>query len=86
LPRLSGFGFSDAPDRTQFQYTFEHLTEVMDGFTETVGLKRYAMYIFDYGAPVGSAVGAGASGARHRHHLANGSAYEEGLSVGLQVA
>src|SRR3954453_22881139 len=52
-PDYPGFGFSDAPDRAQFKYTFEHLTEVMDGFTETVGLKRYAMYILDYGAPIG---------------------------------
>src|SRR5213083_3616207 len=41
-PDYPGFGFSDAPDRTLFKYTFEHLTEVMEEFTQTVGLKRYA--------------------------------------------
>ena len=52
-PRLSGVWFlrCAGPD-TCSKYTFEHLAEVMDGFTRTVGLKRYAMYIFDYGAPI----------------------------------
>src|SRR5215831_9239710 len=52
-PDLPGFGFSDSPDRKDFKYTFDNLSEVIDGFTETVGLKRYAVYVFDYGAPVG---------------------------------
>jgi pimeloyl-ACP methyl ester carboxylesterase len=52
-PDMPGFGFSDAPDRTQFKYTFAHLSEVMTRFTETVGLNRYAVYVFDYGAPIG---------------------------------
>src|SRR5215471_16774874 len=52
-PDLPGFGFSDAPDRKQFRYTFEHLAKVMAGFTEAIGLERFAIYVFDYGAPVG---------------------------------
>src|SRR6202047_4235886 len=52
-PDLPGFGFSDAPDRKQFRYTFENLAKVIDRFTQTIGLKRYAIYVFDYGAPVG---------------------------------
>src|SRR5215813_1874030 len=52
-PDYPGFGFSDAPDRAQFAYTFEHVSEVMGRFTERVGLARYAMYILDYGAPIG---------------------------------
>jgi pimeloyl-ACP methyl ester carboxylesterase len=52
-PDLPGFGFSGAPDRAQFKYTFDNLAKVVDRFTETVGLKRYAIYLFDYGAPVG---------------------------------
>src|SRR5215813_7650490 len=52
-PDLPGFGFSDAPERKQFGYTFDRLAKVIDRFTETIGLDRYAMYIFDYGAPVG---------------------------------
>src|SRR5215472_4207314 len=52
-PDLPAFGFSDAPDRKQFRYTFEHLAQVIGGFTEAIGLERYAIYVFDYGAPVG---------------------------------
>ena len=52
-PDLPGFGFSQAPDRKQFRYTFEHLAKVIDNFTQTIGLERYAIYVFDYGAPVG---------------------------------
>jgi pimeloyl-ACP methyl ester carboxylesterase len=52
-PDLLGFGFSDAPDRAQFKYTFDRLAKVVDAFTEVIGLKRYAIYVFDYGAPIG---------------------------------
>src|SRR5260370_621861 len=53
-PDLPGFGFSDAPPREAFAYTFEHLAQVIQRFTETIGLDRYALYVFDYGAPNGS--------------------------------
>jgi pimeloyl-ACP methyl ester carboxylesterase len=46
-PDLPGFGFSDAPDRTQFRYTFDSLTKMIDGFTQAIGLKRSAIYVFD---------------------------------------
>src|SRR5215468_8635369 len=52
-PDLPGFGFSDSPPRGQFKYTFENLAHVIDTFVEKIGLKRFALYIFDYGAPVG---------------------------------
>ena len=51
-PDLPGFGFTDAPDRAQFKYTFDHLTDVIERFTEVLGLKCYALFVFDYGAPV----------------------------------
>ena len=81
-PDLPGFGFSDAPGRSQFAYTFDHLADVMDRFTDAVGLTRYALYIFDYGAPVGLRLAL-----RHPDRIAalvsqNGNAYEEGLSEG----
>ena len=82
-PDYPGFGFSDAPDRTQFKYTFEHLTEVMDGFTQAVGLKRYTMYIFDYGAPVGLRLALAHPERVTAIISQNGNAYEEGLSVGF---
>ena len=53
-PDLPGFGFSDAPDRQRFRYTFENLAKVIDRFVQSIGLKRHAIYVFDYGAPVGS--------------------------------
>jgi len=81
-PDLPGFGFSDAPDRKKFVYTFDHLASVIDGFTQAIGLDPYAMYIFDYGAPVGLRLAL----ARPERITAiisqNGNAYEEGLSQG----
>jgi pimeloyl-ACP methyl ester carboxylesterase len=81
-PDLPGFGFSDAPDRARFKYTFEHLTDVIDRFTEVLHLQRYAIYVFDYGAPVGFRLAV-----RHPERITalisqNGNAYEEGLSDG----
>src|SRR5215472_1076755 len=81
-PDLPGFGFSDAPDRQQFRYTFEHLAKVIAGFTEAIGLERFAIYVFDYGAPVGLRLALA-----HPERIAaiisqNGNAYEEGLSDG----
>jgi len=81
-PDLPGFGFSDAPDRKQFRYTFEHLAKVIAGFTEAIGLERFAIYVFDYGAPVGLRLAL-----VHPERITaiisqNGNAYEEGLSDG----
>src|SRR5215467_4257314 len=52
-PDLPGFGQSDLPRRDEFKYTFENIAETVGRFTDVVGLKRFAIYIFDYGAPVG---------------------------------
>jgi pimeloyl-ACP methyl ester carboxylesterase len=81
-PDLPGFGFSDAPDRKEFRYTFDHLAKVIDGFTQVIGLDRFAMYVFDYGAPVGFRLALA-----HPERITavisqNGNAYEEGLSQG----
>jgi len=81
-PDLPGFGFSEAPERALFPYTFEHLTDVIDQFTTVAGLTRYAVYVFDYGAPVGFRLAT-----RHPERIIaiisqNGNAYEEGLSEG----
>ncbi|HEY4092136.1 MAG TPA: alpha/beta fold hydrolase [Luteibacter sp.] len=81
-PDLPGFGFSDAPDANSFGYTFDHLAQVMGAFTDAVGLERYALYLFDYGAPVGFRLAA-AHPARVTALISqNGNAYEEGLSDG----
>ncbi|HLJ89895.1 MAG TPA: alpha/beta hydrolase [Candidatus Angelobacter sp.] len=81
-PDLPGFGFSDAPDRKQFRYTFENLAKVIDRFTQTIGLEEYAIYVFDYGAPIGLRLAL-----THPERVTalisqNGNAYEEGLSEG----
>ena len=81
-PDLPGFGFSGAPDRKQFRYTFEQLAKVIGSFTETIGLDRFAIYVFDYGAPVGLRLALA-----HPERITaiisqNGNAYEEGLSDG----
>jgi pimeloyl-ACP methyl ester carboxylesterase len=81
-PDLPGFGFSDAPDRKQFRYTFEHLAKVIDSFTQAIGLERYAIYIFDYGAPVGLRLALAHPERVTAIISQNGNAYEEGLSQG----
>src|SRR5437660_11673981 len=81
-PDLPGFGFSDAPDRKQFRYTFAHLAEVIGKFTEVIGLERFAIYIFDYGAPVGLRLALAHPECITAIISQNGNAYEEGLSEG----
>jgi pimeloyl-ACP methyl ester carboxylesterase len=81
-PDLLGFGFSDAPDRKRFRYTFANVAQTIDRFTEAIGLERFAIYVFDYGAPVGLRL-ALAHPERITAILSqNGNAYEEGLSQG----
>jgi pimeloyl-ACP methyl ester carboxylesterase len=81
-PDLPGFGFSDAPDRKRFRYTFEHLATVIDKFTQTIGLERYGIYVFDYGAPVGLRLAIAHPERVTAIISQNGNAYEEGLSQG----
>jgi pimeloyl-ACP methyl ester carboxylesterase len=81
-PDLPGFGFSDAPDHQSFSYTFDHLAEVMGEFIEQIGLTKFVVYIFDYGAPVGLRLAL-----KYPDRIAgiisqNGNAYQEGLSDG----
>jgi pimeloyl-ACP methyl ester carboxylesterase len=52
-PDYPGYGHSDWPDPKQFEYTFDHIASVMNGFTETLGLSHYTLYMQDYGGPVG---------------------------------
>jgi pimeloyl-ACP methyl ester carboxylesterase len=79
-PDLPGFGFTQSP--AGFAYSFEALARVVAGFTDAVGLERYVLYVFDYGAPVGFRLAL----ARPERVAAivsqNGNAYAEGLSPG----
>jgi pimeloyl-ACP methyl ester carboxylesterase len=52
-PDLPGFGQLDMPDRSRFSYTFNNIAKVIERFTEVIGLRRFAVYVFDYGAPTG---------------------------------
>jgi pimeloyl-ACP methyl ester carboxylesterase len=81
-PDLPGFGFSDAPNREHFRYTFENLASVIGRFTEVIGLNRFATYIFDYGAPVGLRLALAHPDKITAIISQNGNAYEEGLSDG----
>ena len=81
-PDLPGFGQSDMPPRDTFKYTFDHIAEVIERFTEVIGFDRFAVYVFDYGAPTGFRLAM-----RHPEQITaiisqNGNAYEEGLSEG----
>lgn len=81
-PDLPGFGNTVSPPRGKFDYTFDNLARVIDGFVETIGLSRFALYVFDYGAPTGFRLAV-----KHPDRITaivsqNGNAYEEGLSDG----
>src|SRR5260370_40182019 len=52
-PDLPGFGQSDMPLREKFSYTFDNIADVIESFTEVIGFDRFAVYVFDYGAPTG---------------------------------
>jgi pimeloyl-ACP methyl ester carboxylesterase len=81
-PDLPGFGRSDMPAREKFSYTFADIADVIDRFTDLVGFDRYAVYVFDYGAPTGFRLAR-----EHPERITaivsqNGNAYAEGLSDG----
>ncbi len=80
-PDYPGFGNSSMPTVAEFDYTFDRLADVVEAFTETLGLARYSLYLMDYGAPVGFRLAV-----RHPERVQalivqNGNAYEEGLGA-----
>ncbi len=81
-PDLPGFGFSGAPDHESFTYTFDHLAEIMAQFVEELALRRFALYVFDYGAPVGFRLALKYPERISAIITQNGNAYLEGLSDG----
>lgn len=81
-PDLPGFGQSDMPSRETFRYTFDNIAKVIERFTEVIGFDRFAVYVFDYGAPTGFRLAL-----NHPERITaiisqNGNAYEDGLSDG----
>jgi len=81
-PDLPGFGQSAMPGRDAFAYTFDRLARVIDRFSEVLGLRRFALYVFDYGAPVGWRLATWHPERITALVTQNGNAYEEGLSEG----
>jgi pimeloyl-ACP methyl ester carboxylesterase len=80
-PDYPGFGESSAPNHTEFAYTFGHYADLVDALVTGLGAKRYAMYVMDYGAPVGYRLAL-----KHPERVSglivqNGNAYEEGLTA-----
>jgi len=78
-PDYPGFGHSDMPDRARFRYGFAHFADITDTLLTRLGVNRYALYVMDYGAPVGYRVAL-----KHPERVTalviqNGNAYEEGL-------
>lgn len=85
-PDYPGYGFSSAPSPTSFSYTFDHLADIMGRFTQAIGLDSYALYMQDFGGPVGFRMAV-----RHPERvnaliIQNANAYEEGLSPAMDAA
>lgn len=79
-PDYPGFGQSSAPAASEFAYTFDHLADIVDGFTRELKLQRYSLYVQDYGAPVGFRLAVRHPGKIQAIVSQNGNAYEEGLT------
>lgn len=80
-PDYPGFGYSESPPRSQFQYSFAHYAQIIQHFTQAIGLPSYALYIQDYGAPVGLRLALLDPIKVTALIVQNGNAYEEGLSA-----
>jgi pimeloyl-ACP methyl ester carboxylesterase len=81
-PDLPGFGQTDRPPRGEFSYTFDNIAHVIERFTEVVGFDRFAVYVFDYGAPTGFRLAVKRPERIRAIISQNGNAYDEGLSEG----
>jgi pimeloyl-ACP methyl ester carboxylesterase len=79
-PDYPGFGHSDAPAPADFTYTFDHLADVMERFVDAIGLERFALYVQDYGAPVGFRLATRRPDQIDALIVQNGNAYDEGLT------
>ncbi|MGJ5817150.1 alpha/beta fold hydrolase [Paludibaculum fermentans] len=79
-PDYPGFGLQTSmPDRAEFAYTFENLTNVVEGLVKALGVRKYSLYVMDYGAPVGYRLALRKPEAVQALIIQNGNAYDEGL-------
>ncbi|MBC9797245.1 alpha/beta fold hydrolase [Sinomicrobium weinanense] len=79
-PDYPGFGRSDQPSMKDFDYTFDNLTNIVEGFLRNLKVKKYSLYVMDYGAPVGFRLASGRPKSIEALIVQNGNAYEEGLT------
>jgi len=78
-PDYPGFGYSSMPPVDRFEYTFDHLAEIVDKFVHQIGLEKYSLYVMDYGAPMGYRLAVKHPEKIEALIVQNGNAYEEGL-------
>ena len=78
-PDYPGFGQSDSPDHATFHYTFDHLAAIVDQFTQALNLQKFALYVQDYGAPIGYRIATAHPDRITAIVVQNGNAYVEGL-------
>ncbi len=78
-PDLPGFGFTQVPEKRKYTYSFDALARTIECFTDALGLNRYAIYVFDYGAPTGFRLAMAHPEQVNAIVSQNGNAYEEGL-------
>jgi pimeloyl-ACP methyl ester carboxylesterase len=83
-PDYPGFGYSARPKVSEFNYTFDHLAGVMEGFVDSLGLKRYALYMQDFGGPVGFRLATWRPEQVRALIIQNANAYDEGVSSGVR--
>jgi pimeloyl-ACP methyl ester carboxylesterase len=78
-PDYPGFGNSSMPKVNEFQYTFDHLADIVDKFVQQIGLEKFSLYIMDYGAPIGYRLAVKHPERIEALIVQNGNAYDEGL-------
>ena len=83
-PDYPGFGYSARPKVTEFNYTFDHLADVMEGFVDALGLTRYSLYMQDFGGPVGFRLATRRPQQVRALIIQNANAYDEGISSGVR--
>ena len=78
-PDYPGFGYSSMPPVDRFEYTLDHLAEIVEKFVHQIGLEKYSLYVMDYGAPVGYRIAVKHPEKVEALIVQNGNAYDEGL-------
>jgi pimeloyl-ACP methyl ester carboxylesterase len=83
-PDYPGFGYSAQPKVSEFNYTFDHLADVMEGFVDALALSSYALYMQDFGGPVGFRLASRRPRQVRALVIQNANAYDDGISTGVR--